>query len=522
MEILNVLNREFNSKYDYLRVLKVEYNTLLSCTEIWFLYPENKEDLSAQDKMKISEFIKNKLGLNCQIKIKFKKSYLDEDLIKKHLMTFLKTNYSSIFVYYDDNNIQITRNQDNINVIFHLTKTIFNYFNYNNLKVPILKDLNKNFIANFAVDSVEDVKENIDENVLIQREEEVVAKLPKPKKVERYEVFEPVKLFGVDITPMPEMIINQKEEKISVILAGKISNLVEKTYISRRTKLKGGTEPSYYYSFNLTDHTGTISAVYFSNKTTHKKAINLKDGDSILVIGNIRKTDRGISLTIKSVSYCEIINPTPLKAQKEEVPVCEHKHIDEYKFVHPTLYMPLKQENIFDKKATYNDYVMKNQFVVFDVETTGLSCEENEIIEIGAVKIIDGKIKYQFQTFICPENEIPEEITNLTSITNEMVKNAPSNNQAITDFYKFCENCILVGYNVSFDIGFIKKSGEKANLLFDNETYDAMVLAKNKLYLPRYKLINVVEYLKLELNNAHRAIADAIATADVFLKLSEI
>lgn len=522
MEILKALEKNFNGKYDFLRVLKVEYNTLLSYAEIWFLYPENMDDLLEDDKLSITNFIKETLKINCQIKIKFKKSYLDENLIKKHLLSFLKANYSSMFADYDDKNIDISRDKDNIFILFHFNKIFFNYFNFNNLNAPIIEDLNKNFIANFSVNCVEDETLNIDDNLLNDREQEIVSKFPKPKKVERYEVYEPVKLFGVEITPMPEMIKNQKEEKISVILAGKISNLVEKTYISRRTKQKGGTEPSYYYSFTLTDHTGSISSIYFSNKTTHKKAINLKDGDSILVIGNIRESDRGVSLTIKSISYCEIVTPTSLPIQEQEVSVCEHRHIDEYKFVQPKIYMPLKQENIFDKKPIYNEFLMNNQFVVFDVETTGLNCDENEIIEIGAVKIIDGKIKYQFQTFICPENEIPEEITNLTTITNDMVKNAPTNNQAITDFYKFCENSILVGYNVGFDVGFIKKSGEKANLLFNNETYDVMVLAKKKLYLPRYKLINVVEHLNLELNNAHRAIADAIATAEVFLKLSEI
>ena len=321
---------------------------------------------------------------------------------------------------------------------------------------------------------------------------------------------------------MPELIKNQSEEKISVILAGKISNLIEKTYISKRDKLKGSTEPSYYYSFNLTDHSGTISAIYFSNKTTRKKAIVLKDGDSILVIGDIKQGQRGISLHIKSVSFCEIIAPKVKIAQPEiEVTIHENVHIENYIAVKPTPYLSLTQENFFTKKPTYLDDVMNNEYVVFDCETTGLNYLEHEIIEIGAVKISNGKITEQFQTFICPEHEIPQEITNLTTITNDMVKDSPKVKEAISDFYKFCENCTLVGYNVAFDIGFVKNSGLKAGLKFDHPSVDAMVLAKEKLYLPRYKLVNVVEALNLTLNNAHRAIADAIATAEVFLKLNE-
>ncbi len=522
MEILDKINKEFNNKYDFLRVLKVEYNTLLSCAEIWFLYPENIKDLEDDEKKQIIDFIKNELSLNCEIKIKFKKSYLDENLIKKHLINYLKNVNSSLFAYYQDKNIEIVKDAFNIVVKFNLIKEIYDYFIYNNLKENILNELNKNFIANFSVEIFENKNEIIDDNILIKHEEELIKNLPQPKKVVRYEVYEPEKIIGVDITPMPEYIKGQPDEKESVILAGEISNLAEKTYISRRTKKKGGSEESYYYTFTLTDKTASIPAIYFSNKTTYKKVNLLKDGDKILVIGNIRKGQREKTLSLKSISFCEIINKNENIEEKEEGKPVQNIHFDNYRVVKPTVYMPLKQENIFDKMPSYNDFITNNNFVVFDVETTGLEPTVNEIIEIGAVKIVNGKIKEQFQTLICPENEIPEEITNLTTITNDMVKNAPSNNDAISDFYKFCENCSLVGYNVSFDFAFINNSAKKAGLYFNNQTYDAMVMAKNKLYLPRYRLINVVEALNLTLNNAHRALADATATAEVFLKLNEI
>lgn len=521
MEILDKLNKEFNYKYDFLRVLKVEYNTLLSYCEIWFLYPENNKDLIDEEKKEITHFIKKELNLTCEIKIKFKKSYLDENLIKKHLINYLKNVNSSLFAYYKDENIEVIRNNYNIIIKFNLIKEIYDYFSYNNLKENILNELNKNFIANFSVEIFENKNEIIDDKILIEHEKELIKNLPQPKKVVRYEVYEPKKIIGVDITPMPEYIKDQPDEKESVILAGEISNLAEKTYISRRTKKKGGSEESYYYTFILTDKSSSIQAIYFSNKTTYKKAKLLKDGDKILVIGNIKKGQREKTISLKSISFCEIINQED-KIEKEEQKLTTNIHFENYKIVKPTVYMPLKQENIFDKTPTYNDLIKNNNFVVFDVETTGLEPTVNEIIEIGAVKIVDGKIKEQFQTLICPENEIPEEITNLTTITNDMVKNAPSNNDAIQDFYKFCENCSLVGYNVAFDFAFINSSAKKAGLYFNNQTYDAMVMAKNKLYLPRYRLINVVEALNLTLNNAHRALADATATAEVFLKLNEI
>ena len=96
MEILNEINKNFNYKYDFLRVLRVDYNTLLSFVEIDFLYPENVDDLTDDNKNEIIDFITNLLNIKTQIKVKFKKSYLDDNLIKKHLINYLKTSYSSI------------------------------------------------------------------------------------------------------------------------------------------------------------------------------------------------------------------------------------------------------------------------------------------------------------------------------------------------------------------------------------------------------------------------------------------
>ena len=335
----------------------------------------------------------------------------------------------------------------------------------------------------------------------------------------------PELLCGQEITPMPEPIKNQTEIKMSVILAGKISNFVDKTYISKRNKQKGIDEPSHYLTFTITDHTGSIDAIYFAHKTSYKKVNVLKDGDSILVVGDIKKDYEKKRLYIKSISFCEIDTSLVAEDKQEpeiKEPIIKNVHIDEYKYVKPAPYILDRQENLFDVRPNYSDYVKTHTFVVFDCETTGLSAEYNEIIEIGAVKIENGLIKEQFQTFICPENEIPEEITRLTTITNDMVKDAPNGNQAITDFYKFCEGSVLVGYNVSFDLRFIQNTAKKAKLYFSNESIDAMDVVRKKMYLSRYKLINVVDALGLSLKNAHRAIADAIATAEVFLKLNEV
>lgn len=532
MEFLEELNKKFNNKYDFLRVLRVDYNTLLSYVEIDFLYPENVPDLTDEDKANIIDFLTNLLKLNAELKIKFRKSYLDDNLIKKDLQNYLKTAYSSMMVYFSTEDMSITKENDMICINIQLLKNIYDYFISNNVKESILTHLNTDFIGNFSVNFEQKKGQEINSDGLIEREEKFISELPKQKPIERYEVFEPEVFIGHEITPMPEPIRNQKDTRESVILAGKISNLVTKTYISRRAKAIGSTEPSYYFSFTLTDHTGELNMVYFSNKTTYKKAVNLKDGDSILIIGNVKHEYNKTSVVVKDISFCTIIPPKeePKPEVKEEENVDQQeqevkqdyiKTVENYKCVFPTPYIAETQENLFDVKPTYDDEIYKHEYVVFDCETTGLDCRLNEIIEIGAVKIRDGLIKDQFQTFMHPSESIPDEITKLTSITNEMVENAPCSNDAILDFYKFCEGCILVGYNVAFDIGFVKMAGQKANVLFDHDSIDVMVMAKKQLFLSKYRLSNVVEALNITLNNAHRAIFDATATAYAFLKLSE-
>ena len=103
-----------------------------------------------------------------------------------------------------------------------------------------------------------------------------------------------------------------------------------------------------------------------------------------------------------------------------------------------------------------------------------------------------------------------------------MVEDCEYGEYIIPDFYKFCEGCVLVGYNVNFDYQFIQKLAGKVGLNFKNEISDAMEIAKSKLKLSNYKLITVVKSLNLVLENAHRAYNDALATAKVYLKLNEI
>ena len=167
---------------------------------------------------------------------------------------------------------------------------------------------------------------------------------------------------------------------------------------------------------------------------------------------------------------------------------------------------------------------LDDTFVVFDIETTGLSKETESITEIGAVKVVDGKIIDRFSTFVNPERPIPAEITKLTGITNEMVADAPVITEILPKFLEFCQDAVLVAHNANFDTGFIRLNAErKCGIEVKNTVLDTLELSRSLLpELKKHKLDIVCEQLGVSLEGHHRAVNDAEATAEVFLKFIDM
>lgn len=161
-----------------------------------------------------------------------------------------------------------------------------------------------------------------------------------------------------------------------------------------------------------------------------------------------------------------------------------------------------------------------SDFVVFDLETTGLVINKCRIIEIGAVKVRNGEIIDHFSTFVNPKVPIPFRITEITSIRDDMVISAPSVEEILPEFLKFCEGASLVGHNVRFDTGVVKENCERLGLPYDFGTVDTIDMAR--FLLPEQKsfqLHHVAKALKIELLHHHRAVDDAQCTALIFIKL---
>ena len=166
---------------------------------------------------------------------------------------------------------------------------------------------------------------------------------------------------------------------------------------------------------------------------------------------------------------------------------------------------------------------LRDDYVVFDLETTGFSQEKDKIIEIGAVRVKNGKICEKYSTFVNPERGIPERITDLTSITNDMVKEAPTIETVLPEFLEFIGDSVLVAHNAGFDHGFIRQKAEEQGKKTDFTVVDTVGLARVLFpELAKYKLDNIAKKLKISLENHHRAVDDAGATAEIFEKFVEM
>lgn len=159
-------------------------------------------------------------------------------------------------------------------------------------------------------------------------------------------------------------------------------------------------------------------------------------------------------------------------------------------------------------------------FVVFDLETTGFSAEVDRIIEIGAVKIKNGEIVDNFSKFVNPKIPIPFRIEKLTGINDSMVMEAEPIEKILPEFLEFCGDAIMVAHNAGFDTSFIINNAERLGIKYDPTIMDTVLLAQFVIpNLHNYKLDTLCKHLAVSLENHHRAVDDAQATAYIYLKM---
>ncbi len=168
-------------------------------------------------------------------------------------------------------------------------------------------------------------------------------------------------------------------------------------------------------------------------------------------------------------------------------------------------------------------YRTDDTYCVFDIETTGFSSVNDRIIEIGAVLIQNGKIVDTYDEFVNPQVPIPYKIEKLTSINDEMVKDADTIDKVLPRFLEFSKGAPLVGHNAAFDVGFIAENARRLDIGFDRVYADTMILSRILLpKLAHHKLDNTAKELEISLEHHHRACDDAGCTAEIFMKFCEM
>lgn len=367
-------------------------------------------------------------------------------------------------------------------------------------------------------------------------------------------------LFGKEFTGTPVKIVDTKILGESVIVEGNIFNIEPR-------EIKG---EKYIVSFDITDKSDSTTVKFFVKRSVFDNELKdkIKKDAYLRVQGEVQfdKYAKEINIMAKAIMTAQAPPPRMDTAEEKRVELHLHTQMSSMDGVTPVkTYIKRAIEwghkaiaitdhgvvqafpdamNAADKsdlKVIYGveAYLiddlgnavfsprgqnLDDTYVVFDIETTGLSKEKEMITEIGAVKVADGKIIDRFSTFVNPQRPISAEITKLTGITDDMVKDAPTIENILPEFLKFCEDTVLVAHNASFDTGFIRIAAERAGLGELHHTIvDTLELARALLpELNKHKLDIVCEHLGVTLNGHHRAVNDAEATAEVFIKFLDM
>ena len=513
MKLLEFINNKTNNAYkDYKLVSVIFDENKIECT-FKFLY---KNEITEEDKDNlhnlVTEYLNNE---QVNVVIKCKKAYLDCDLVNDVIYNFIYRNYTSVNSDFNKKSITTKIEGEEIYTSIFCNKFQYNYLTAPNITQEICDYAKNFFFEDFYIEFIlidgEEVVEEIDSSLalnLYTNEDESKYKYVKVSKIENY-------IGEVGGCPIQIDCITGAMQNVEI--AGTIKFFQQKSFESKRKDKDGNNVERIYFSFTLTSKNGRMNCVLFPLKADMVKAFNLKDDTIVTVHGDVEEFNGRMNFKVKALATCEIIENV-----EEEVDVdVISEPFENYICVKPEPYIEVMQDNLFAVQEEVGQYLYDNDVVVFDIETTGLEATRCEIIEIGAVKIHNGKITETFETLIKPIQEIPDEIIELTGITPDMVVNSPSFKQVIPDFYKFCYGTTIMAYNIDFDYKFISVHSKKCGYIFDMKQIDAMYLARAFVPgLKNFKLSTVCKKLGVSLENAHRAVHDAMATAEVVIKLS--
>lgn len=444
---------------------------------------------------------KNTSPLFEKVNVYFNKIVSDPELIENEIFKYVNSFYPSLTAFFTRRDVRASKcGEGLIKYTLKMTADCINYIEKSGVLFKINEYLSKKFCSDFVGVTEEKAP---DQSISLLNDEVYESQL---EKVER----RTIKVS--DVYPIDDPAMGTLAVYIEDALCGNVTIAGTITEITERETKNG--KP--FFVIHIDDTTGKTSGVYFSKARTLDKIRALKEGDEIIACGNIGDYNGKHSFTIDKINRC--VFPKDFVKQEKFKKTAP----PEYKTIFPKKAETIKVNTVFDEEYVFSDEFVKNDYVVFDLETTGLDVMNNSITEIGAVKIKKGVITEEFSTLIKPEHDLTEKIIALTGITPEMVKNAPEISAVIPDFMKFIDGAIIIAHNAEFDVKFIKKFAAREEYEVNNKVLDTVELSRK--YLPQLKHNNLdalAEYFSICFNH-HRALDDAKTTAEVFLEIEKI
>lgn len=324
------------------------------------------------------------------------------------------------------------------------------------------------------------------------------------------------------------------------------------------------------FTIDITDYTGSTTAKVFNSIKESAVIDNIKKGDTIVVQGDVEYDKYAGELVVnaRSIGTAQKVKVVD-NAEKKRVELHMHTNMSQmdavtsagdlvnraYQWGHKAVAITdhgvaqafpdamkaadkinkdeEKIKIIYGVEAYFMDDLVESvkgdadtgfdgTFICFDIETTGLSAARDKITEIGAVKVENGVITDTFSTFANPEMPIPQKITQLTGITDDMVKDAPSQSEAVGAFLEFAGDNVLVAHNAPFDTSFIAKACEDMGKEYNYTSIDTVAISRAILTdIKNCKLDTVAKFLRLGDFNHHRATDDAEMLARIFINLCQ-
>ena len=512
-KIIEFINSQTNNKYSNLLFFGGEFNRKTGAMQIQFIDKENSKDIAKNvDELTLlcKKYLKDYVR---DVRVVFKSKALNMKELKDYIFGVVSSTEQISNI--DLNSVKIDFvGDDTLICIPYQEKTLTD-----NIIEDSKAEIEKRIFdeIKYKVTCVfEKIEQHTESSVLFDRRDRLLEDnviFEEMKKSQVVELHNVENILGEYVFKKAN-VAGEIGDENEIAVVGNVKNCFLREIKPKTTEEDDASkETKKYMAFELEYENQTTRCIWFFKKGAEIPQ-EFEVGQTLAVFGKVDDYMGQKSIRVLDIAKCTFNEPKKVwrKCPKS------------YRYVKPTPYEFTEQIGLFfEDKKTDKEYLLNNTFVVYDLETTGINPETCKIIDIGAYKIVDGRIVEKFCTFVNPECEIPEEASKVNRITNAMVEDSPTIEMALPDFYKFCDGSIVVGYNnIGFDDLFINKVAKKQYYNFDNKRDDVFNIAKKNVKgLNNYKLITVCNAMNVQLIDAHRASADALATAKLFIKLVE-